>query len=158
METLQIVMFTLGVVITLAGVALLSQRKMNQLRPLQKFRSSVEAVIFIKRLQKILGHDYHWVDNESLVDFTSTTRRSIGETISSKSTALQRHYYQQHSSASHTGHTSFGEILSSTAPSLVIIPPHFDTRVSMDEFELADFTSISSSDSLTSIHVPSSQV
>lgn len=62
MSLLQVLMFILGVSVTLVGVIRLSQRPMNVLKPLTRFRASVRAIMFIKRAQKDLGLHYHWVD------------------------------------------------------------------------------------------------
>lgn len=53
-------MFFIGVAITLFGVVILSQRDMTKLKPIGQLRSKVHAIIFIKRIQKAIHHDYHW--------------------------------------------------------------------------------------------------
>ncbi|OQR81596.1 hypothetical protein THRCLA_11587 [Thraustotheca clavata] len=60
MDTLQLLMFFVGVAITLGGVLVLSQRQMNVLSGFQKWRSGVMCVIFIKRTQKCIGHPFKW--------------------------------------------------------------------------------------------------
>jgi len=67
MSSFQISMFMLGVLVTLGGVFLLSHRKMNQLKPKQKFRAWVHMVIFIQRLQKDSGVDYQWGGRTTIV-------------------------------------------------------------------------------------------
>ncbi|RHY29694.1 hypothetical protein DYB25_013281 [Aphanomyces astaci] len=60
----QVVMFLVGVVITLSGVGILSQRDMTSLKPKQKLRACVHMVIFMKRMQKCKGHKYQWVASD----------------------------------------------------------------------------------------------
>ena len=72
MSIFQISMFLVGVAITLCGVFLLSQRPMNEIKPVQRFKASVHAVIFIKRLQKDLGMQYQWVDSKPFSDHETT--------------------------------------------------------------------------------------
>ncbi|KAF0698823.1 Aste57867_10572 [Aphanomyces stellatus] len=61
MSTLTIAMFLVGVLITLTGVGILSQRDMTSLKPKQKLRAGVHMVIFMKRMQKCRGQQYRWV-------------------------------------------------------------------------------------------------
>ncbi|ETV98936.1 hypothetical protein H310_08423 [Aphanomyces invadans] len=66
MSTTTIIMFLVGVVITLSGVGILSQRDMASLKPKQKLRACVYMVIFMKRTQKCKGLKYQWVALSSL--------------------------------------------------------------------------------------------
>jgi hypothetical protein len=47
-------MFFVGLMITLSGVYLLSQRDMSKLKPKQRFRANVFVVIFMLRTQKVV--------------------------------------------------------------------------------------------------------
>ncbi|KDO28741.1 hypothetical protein SPRG_19958 [Saprolegnia parasitica CBS 223.65] len=60
MSVLQLIMFFVGVVITLGGVLILSKRETSTLPPTQKWRAAVIMIIFIKRTQKRIGHPYSW--------------------------------------------------------------------------------------------------
>ncbi|RLO01724.1 hypothetical protein DYB28_016165, partial [Aphanomyces astaci] len=72
----QVVMFLVGVVITLSGVGILSQRDMTSLKPKQKLRACVHMVIFMKRMQKCKGHKYQWVASDSKHITTAPTSSS----------------------------------------------------------------------------------
>lgn len=75
MSFLRILMFTVGVASTLGGVILLSQRPMNEPKPLQKLRASVRAVIFIKRVQKDVGMQHRWAADSEIVADRKTIER-----------------------------------------------------------------------------------
>ncbi|CAK4182570.1 unnamed protein product [Aphanomyces euteiches] len=61
MSTTTLIMFLVGVLITLTGVGVLSQRDMTSLKPRQKLRAAVHMIVFMKRAQKCRGQDYNWV-------------------------------------------------------------------------------------------------
>ncbi|ETV73649.1 hypothetical protein H257_11752 [Aphanomyces astaci] len=76
MSTTTVVMFLVGVVITLSGVGILSRRDMTSLKPKQKLRACVHMVIFMKRMQKCKGHKYQWVASDSKHITTAPTSSS----------------------------------------------------------------------------------
>ena len=73
-------MFFVGVAITLFGVYLLSQRDMVSLKPTGRLRASVFSVMFVKRVQKRVGHSYSWIQDPTVVlqskNFGKTGNRS----------------------------------------------------------------------------------
>jgi len=71
MSTFQILMFTIGIIATLSGVVLMSQRSMDELIPQQEFKASIKVDAFIKRIQKALGIRNPKVDTGPIADYES---------------------------------------------------------------------------------------
>ncbi|OQR84458.1 hypothetical protein ACHHYP_13357 [Achlya hypogyna] len=60
MNVLDLVMFFVGVAITLSGVLILSKREMNALSLIQRWRAGALMIVFVKRTQKRIGHPFNW--------------------------------------------------------------------------------------------------